>query len=482
MNANIRRLGVFFLVAFAIIIVDLTYWQVFDAAGLQARADNPRLRYAAIHVRRGLIWDRNGTVLAGRSVDQYGVVHRTYLDPSLSQVIGYSSQQYGNSELEASYNDYLTGQKVGTSWQAEIDQLEHKPVVGNNVTLTIDDRLQKEIANIMPDQPSSAMVADPRTGEILGMVSKPSFDAGQIGNPSYWQALLNNPDEPLINRAVSGFYPPGSTFKVVTLSAALDSGVYSLDSQFDGQQATGPLTVQGHVYPATINNLGDCGGRVVSPPISLEEALVCSDNIVFAQVGLRLGSSRFIDYAQRFGLGSVPSFDIPVAESRIGPSGSSLDPVTLASSAFGQGGLHVTPLQMLLSVEAIADEGRIPRPVLVRSVTAPDGSVVQNEQTGTLGQPISSGAADLVKQAMTQVVGVGTGVLAQVPGVTMAGKTGTAETGDGKPPHAWFVCFAPINHPRVAVVVMVEHGGEGATVAAPLAKQIVQAALPLVPQ
>src|SRR5579859_7608841 len=468
MNANIRRLGVFFLVAFAVIIIDLTYWQVFDAASLQARTDNPRLRYAAIHVRRGFILDRNGTVLAGRSIDQFGVVHRTYSDPSLSQVIGYSSQRYGESELEASYDSYLTGQKVGSSWKAELNQLEHKPIVGDNVTLTIDDRLQQRVAAIMPEQPSSAIVADPRNGEILAMVSKPSFDAGRINDTAYWNGLLNDPNEPLINRAVSGFYPPGSTYKVITLSAALDSGKYTLNTPFSGQQATGPLNVGGHVFPNTINNLGDCGGRVVSPPISLEEALVCSDNIVFAQVGLGLGSGTFIDYSRRFGLDMVPPFDIPVSESRIGVVGSSLDSVTLASSAFGQGGLHVTPLQMLLSAEAIADGGRIPRPTLVRNVTTPDGSAVQSEQGGSISQPISTGAAAQVKTAMTQVVAVGTGVLAQVPGISMAGKTGTAETGDGRSPHAWFICFAPADHPRIAVVVMVEHGGEGATVAAPL--------------
>jgi peptidoglycan glycosyltransferase len=311
------------------------------------------------------------------------------------------------------------------------------------------------------------------------MVSKPSFDANQVSNQSYWQSLLQNPDAPLINRTVNGYYPPGSTFKIVTMSAALDSHRLSLSSVFAGQDATGPLNVDGYVFPDTINNLQDCGTRAVSPPITLEEALVCSDNITFARVGLDLGASTFLDYARRFGLDQVPPFDIPVSESRVQTQGEVFNRIELASSAFGQGGLHVTPLQMLMADEAVANGGAIPQPVLVKRVTAPDGSTVQSPSYGTLYQPISADTANQVKQAMVQVAQVGTGVLAQIPGVQIAAKTGTAQTGPGETPHAWFICFAPADHPRVAVVVIVEHGGEGALVAAPLAKQILEAALPL---
>jgi peptidoglycan glycosyltransferase len=159
--------------------------------------------------------------------------------------------------------------------------------------------------------------------------------------------------------------------------------------------------------------------------------------------------------------------------------GESFSQVELASTAFGQGGLHVTPLQMLMITEAIANGGAVPRPILVKQVTAPDDSVVKSASYGTLYQPVASSTADQVRAAMTQVVQVGTGILAQIPGVPIAAKTGTAETGGSQPPHAWFVCFAPADHPQVAAVVIVEHGGEGATVAAPLARQILQAALPL---
>ena len=482
MNANIRRLGVFFLVAFAIIVGDVTYWQVIDASSIQARPDNRRVAIRAAKVRRGLIFDRNGTVLAGRSVGSGGFVSRNYVDPSLSQVIGYDSPRYGKAGLEKYFDAYLTGSVFGSSWTTFFNRLEHRPVVGDNLTLTIDDRLQQQVAGFLPNSPSAAIVADPRDGEILAMVSKPGFDANRIGNAGYWQSLLQNPGDPLIDRPINGFYPPGSTFKVVTLSAALDTHVMSLSTEFVGQQATGPLTVGAHNFCdnigrpcAPFNNLAPYG--VTS--VDLEHALMYSDNIVFARVGLALGEQRFLDYTHRYGLDQSIPFDLPVTESHVQTPGEVFNDVELASSAFGQGGLNVTPLQMLLAAEAQAEGGNIPRPVLVKTITAPDGADVRTASEGTLYSPIASSTADQVRSAMVQVVNAGSGFNAKIPGVQVAGKTGTAEPGQG-PPHAWFICFAPANHPRVAVVVIVEHGGEGAFVAAPIAHQILQAALPLV--
>lgn len=477
MNNNIRHLATFFIIAFALIVGDLTYWQVIDASSLTSRADNPRLRIQAATTRRGLIFDRSGTLLAGRTIDSNGFVHRYYTDPSLSPVIGYDSDRYGKSELEQADNAYLTGQVAGPSWQTVLNQWEHKPIIGDNVTLTIDDRLQRQVDNLMPAGPSAAVVADPRNGQILAMVSHPSFDANQVSNPAYWNSLINDSNHPLIDRVSSGYYPPGSTFKLVTLAAALDSGVMSLNTTFDGVRATGPLNVDGYVLPQFSSNLSDCGGRVVSPPITLEEALVCSDDIVFAETGLALGSSRFLDYAHRFGFDQVPPFAIPVAESRVRTPGEVFTRAALASSAFGQGGIHASPLEMLMVTEAIADDGSIPTPALVKSITAPNGAVIQSVPSGTLYNPIPSSVAQQVKAAMVQVVQQGSGVLAQIPGVSVAGKTGTAQTGTSLGPHAWFVAFAPANQPRVAVAVLVEHGGEGATVSAPIAKQIMQLAL-----
>ncbi|MGH2444029.1 MAG: penicillin-binding transpeptidase domain-containing protein, partial [Chloroflexota bacterium] len=227
---------------------------------------------------------------------------------------------------------------------------------------------------------------------------------------------------------------------------------------------------------APFNNLAPYG--VTS--VDLEHAFMYSDNIVFARVGLLLGQQRFIQYAHNFGIDQQIPFDLPVSVSHLTTPGETFDDVELAATSFGQGGLNVTPLQMLMATEAQADGGRIPRPILVKKITSPSGAIVQNANEGTLFTPESAATASQVRDAMVQVVQAGSGFMAQIPGVQVAGKTGTAETQHGTAPHAWFVAFAPANQPRVAVTVIVEHGGEGAFVAAPIAKRILEAALPLV--
>lgn len=483
MNGNIRRLGIFFLVAFVIIIADVTYWQVIDASNLQSRADNPRLTLQESRIRRGFIYDRNGAVLANRTVDAQGFVHRFYTDPTLSQVIGYDNPRYGKSGLEAAFDPYLNGQVLGSSWSSFVDQLEHKLVVGDDLTLTINDQLQRQVDAILPTTASAAIVADPRNGEILAMAGHPGFDANLINDPTYWNSLLSpTSGAPLIDRPINGFYPPGSTFKVVTLTGALDTHIMSLSTEFIGEQATGPLIVGSHVFCdnithpcAPFNNLAPYGVNSVD----LEHAFMYSDNIVFARVGLALGKDRFIQYAHRFGVDQRIPFDLPVSLSHLRTPGEVFDDVELAATSFGQGGLNVTPLQMLMTAEAQADGGKIPRPILVKQITAPNGTTVSSASEGTLFTPESPDAANQVRDAMVQVVQAGSGFMAQIPGVQVAAKTGTAETGHGKPPHAWFIAFAPADHPRVAVAVIVEHGGEGAFVAAPLVKRILEAALPL---
>lgn len=477
MNRNIRHLSNVFIVVFLLISMDLVYWQVLDAGQLTARPDNPRNQISAARVRRGRIFDRDGVLLAGRVVNAQGFVHRTYTDPSLAQTIGYDSDIYGKTGIEAAYDQYLTGQTTGTDWTQTLNSWLHRPVTGDDVTLTIDERLQQVAAAALPDTPSAAVVADPRTGEILAIVSKPYYDVNNLVSPnqgedqSFWRSLLADPQHPLINRATDGLFAPGSVFKAVTLSAALDSGVESLSTPFVGTAATGPITIDGHVFSVG-NNL---------PPgvssVDLLHAFMYSDNMVFAQVGVKLGASRFLDYAHRFGLGRQIPFDIPVLTSHVRQPGEHFDPVALASSAFGQGDDEVTPLQMLLVTEGIANGGRVPTPILVKRIIAPNGSTAFSDSPGPFSTAMSSAAASSAVKAMINVVSGGSGCNAQIPGVQVAGKTGTAQTGDGLGPHAWFIAFAPANHPRVAVAVIVEHGGEGAQVAAPVAHQILEAAL-----
>lgn len=487
MNANIRRLALVFVVIFGLISVDLVYWQVIDAGSLNANVGNLRNYYTSSRVLRGRIYDRNGVLLVGRLVRKSGFVQPLYYDQSLAQTIGYHSITYSDSGIESTLDPYLRGSR-GTSLTQTYNSWLHRPVTGDNVYLTIDERVQQAMVNAINSSltvnelpgstPAAAVAFNPQNGQVLAMVSKPYYNATCLDNPdgARESACLNGIETTpgiLVNRVTNGAYPPGSTFKTFTLSAAIDAGVKSLSSLYTGIKATGPITIDGFTLPASTNNLV-CGDTSVT----LERAFMESDNIVFAQVGLKLGKSAFRDYARRFQIGSRIPFDLPVRASQVISPGERFDPVALATSAFGQGNDSVTPLQMMLIAGTIADGGRMPKPVLLQSIKTPDGTTVTGDSSGTIAQPVNAGTAAQVKHAMVQVVEgqCGSGYEAQIPGVQVAGKTGTAQTGSGAP-DAWFISFAPANHPTVATAVVVEGGGEGYNVAAPISRQIMQAAL-----
>ena len=474
-GARLVRLGLFFVVAYLLLSVLLVYWQVVRAPNLVNRPDDPRLYAEQQAVRRGAILDRRGTVLEKTTfADQTPT--RTLFDPSLSLLIGYHSQQYDNSGLENAYNDYLNGDATDQPIDNTMRRLLHQPVLGDTLQLTIDDRIQRIADAALGNGPGVALVADPRNGQILAMVSKPSFDANQIDDPGYW-ASLQTADSPLLNRALEGRYPPGSTFKTVTLATALQNGSANLATLFSGQDATGPLFIQGSVLPSSTSNL---------PPglsqVTLKDAYKYSDNIVFAVLGQRLGARALLDGTARFGFGQQVPFELPVAVSRLTDNLNTFSQFELASSAFGQAKVLVTPLQMLLVDEAIANGGTIMRPYVVRTITAPNGEVLQDNQQQVWLQALSPDVAAGVGRAMVAAVNEpgASGYAAQIPGVTVAGKTGTAQLGEtGILPHAWFMAYAPAEHPRLAVVVLKERAGEGSTVAAPIAQQILAQSLVL---
>lgn len=473
--SRLARLGLFFVVAYLLLSFLLVYWQVIRAPNLVNRPDDPRLYAARLAVHRGPILDRRGTVLV-QTTFQDGSPTRTLADPSLSLLVGYHSQQYDNSGLEGAYNEYLNGAAANQPLDNTLRSLLHEPVLGDTLQLTIDDRIQRIADAALGAGPGVALVADPRTGQILAMVSKPSFDANQIDRPGYW-ASLQGENSPLLNRALDGRYPPGSTFKTVTLATALANGTAGLNTIFSGQNATGPLFIQGTMLPVSANNL---------PPgvnqVTLTDAFKYSDNIVFAVLGQQMGARKLINGAASFGFGQGIPFDLPVATSVVASNLNTFSQYDLATSAFGQAGVLATPLQLLLVDEAIANGGTIMRPYVVRRITAPNGEVLLDTQPTPWQQALSPAVAAQVGQAMVAAVnGPGaSGYLARLPGVTVAGKTGTAQLGGAtEQPHAWFMAYAPADHPRLAVLVLKEHGGEGSMVAAPIAAQILAQSLPL---
>ncbi len=477
-DRKIERLSLFFLAAFAVAAGFLFYWQVVDANTLVNRPDNKRLGIAQLAVHRGTIYDRNGVALAQTSFGAGGNPVRTYAIPSLSPLLGYHSVQlgYGNTGLEDVYNDYLNGQGTLQPVDNTVRRLLHEPIIGDNLRLTIDARIQRIASDAMGHGAGACVVMDTRSGEVLAMESQPWVDSNRIDEQGYVKTLQARTDSPFLDRAIRATYAPGSTFKTVTLTAAYDTGKYDTTTVLSGTDAVGPLYEDGVLLPSSINNL---------PPnlysINTIDAFKYSDNIAFAAMGVALGPHVLLDYAGRFGFGGPIPFELPVKASSVSPHPDTLSRLDVAYSAFGQDAVLATPLQMLLTAAAVAGGGAEPRPYVVAKVTAPNGEALQQNGPSALARPMSAGTAAKMAQAMTAVVEApgGSGFLARVQGVTVAGKTGTAQVTSGAP-HAWFVAYAPAEKPRLAVVVFKQNGGEGYSQAAPIAGAILRQALPLV--
>jgi peptidoglycan glycosyltransferase len=437
------------------------YVQLVLGPSLAQNAHNPRA--ALLGPYRGSIVARDGTVLARSS--SHGRVYP--LGRALAQVVGYASPRYGTSGLEAAFDSELSARAIANDPFAQIAQLIDRtrtaPAIrGATVVTTIDPAVQQELYAALSNYPRAAGVAlDPRTGEVLAIASVPSFDPSAID--ASFSALAADAASPLLDRALDGLYPPGSTFKIFTAAAALDAGVVTMDSTFEdsGSYKVGDFLVHDDESEAT--------GRQ-----DLTGAFALSSNVDFAQIALELGPDRWYDYASRFGLGEPLDFTLDASRDHI-PSHDTMAPGILAQLGFGQADLLVTPMRMALIGATIASGGAEPRPFLVREVRRPGRDELLTG-AGTLATPISADVAADVRRLMVAVVERGTGTAAALPDVQVAGKTGTATNPAGRS-HAWFVAFAPADAPRVAVAIVVENAGYGGAVAAPIARRVIAAAL-----
>ena len=496
---NVRRLGLYMMLAFAVVSGSITWWQVIEAPRLAVRADNPEVIAARRSLPRGTIFDASGQVLASSAVVD-GLSRRTYVDPAFTHVIGYSSLRFGTTGLERAYEDILVGQTDPNPIRDFVGDILDRQPQPRDLTLTIDRRLQDFAAEQLGADAGAVVALDPRTGAILAMVSSPTFDATPIsGDPAVAQepmdALRNDPAQPLLVRARQGHYVPGSILKVLTAAAALDAGVITAETTFadQPQQELDGFPVEGF----TIRE-HDLGG--IRPDLwALSEALQVSSNIFFAHVGLELGAEAYLDYARRFGFcepGRIGPVDrgLAVAASAItevveGECAPFSDSVELASAAFGQGRTSVTPMQMALVAAAIAGGGVMPHPYVVRDVRAHTEDGTQGEVLETFGsgggtRVVSPQAAAATATAMVDAVngelgrlyaGQGDITLYGISNARSAGKTGTAQLGGQQAPHSWFIGFAPAQidaTPEIAVAVLVESGGSGSDRAAPIAGQV----------
>jgi len=464
-SLSIRRAGLALLAGFLVLSGGLVYWQVLRSQALDSAPANPRAAQESLTQHRGSIYDVAGHVLAESALGADGRYHRSYSDASLAQTIGYLSTRYGLDGLESSYNSYLSGFQGKDPVTAIWSDVTRSPLQGDDLVLTIDPSLQRVAADALGQRRGAVVVLDVATGAVRAVVSAPGYDPNQID--SLGAALLQDHDDPLLNRATQGLYPPGSTYKTVTATAALDSGVVRPS---DVYRCVDGVVVRGFTIACTN-----------APPGQTEwdflHAYAYSINSTFAQVALQIGAARFVDYSRRFGLGETIPFDLDLAASSVIDPGSSLSDVLLASSGFGQGQLAVTPLQMALVAATVANDGVEPAPYLVSQVRDPAGSIVTRHQPESRGAVMRPETAAIMRQFMTTAVREGFGQEAGLTGLDVAGKTGTAETGGPDAPHAWFIGFAPASAPRIAVAAIVENGGAGSLAAGPIAAQIFNEAL-----
>jgi peptidoglycan glycosyltransferase len=475
-NAPITRVFVLVVALFALLVGFTSRWTVFDQKSLQ---DNPLNKRAVLEdqmIARGDILAADGSVLAHSIRRSDGTYVRRYpRSPLFPHAIGYSYLNPGQAGLEKSRNDDLVGKRSEIS--SIVDQLAGKKPVGNDVYTTLDPRAQRVALAGLAGRRGAVVALDPSTGAVKVMASIPGFDENALQSASATARLNTDPSAPLFDRATQAGYPPGSTFKVVTAIAALDSGKFTPQSVLSGKS---PITISG--APLANDNNEQFGN------IDMTAALTNSVNTYFAQVAERVGKPTMKRYMERLGFDAAVPIDLPASQRATSgeyKGGHVLDPlsrfVDVGRMGIGQDKLAVTPLQMAMVAAAVANGGVLVRPHLTDRIVDADGRTVRRIGTQAISRVMSARTAGEVRDMMKQVIKEGTGTAAALSGIDVAGKTGTASVGPtgANLTQPWFIAFAPADHPRIAVAVTVERsvGGFGGTVAAPIAKNVMEALL-----
>ena len=473
MNKAMSRVFIVAVVLFCALVVNLTWIMVVRAQWFQDRPENKRSIAKEMKIKRGDIVGFDGSVIAGTE-RRSGYYYRDYPNGTFApQLIGYDSLQYGRSGIESQLNDQLTGQASDLGVQNWVDKLLGRRPKGANVKLTLVPAVQKVAQQQLQGQRGAIVVLDPKTGALIASASAPTYDPGHLDDR--WATLSKDPTAPLLNRPTQGLYVPGSAFKVVTASAGLDDGTVTPETQFVD---TGTYVVFG-------GKVTNYGGEVYGPN-NFTFALTASINTTFAKVGNTLGRKRLITGAQQYGFYKTPPLPLPAGEvvpsGRYGKNGllspdAFMDPLDVAWAACGQEKLLATPLQMALVAGGVANGGRVMKPYYTQEIVTPDGQVVSKAQPEQWLVATKALTASQLNTMMQNVVNAGTGTQAALQGIQVAGKTGTAEKGDGTN-LAWFIGFAPANDPQVAFAIVIEDtqstGGEAA---APIAAAIIKTAL-----
>ncbi len=455
-SKRIIRVLIFISTLFLSLILYLSYFQLFQAEKILANTFNKRNWIGEEKILRGQITDRNGDVLA-YSQNQEGSQIRHYPKGSLyGHIIGYSYREYGKAALESTYNKELLDLKESNPIDELKDILKSgKEQYGNDLVLTIDNRLQKKAYELLGKEKGSIVLMNPQNGEVYAMVSNPVFNPETLR--ADWGDLVENEDSYLLNRSTMGLYAPGSIFKVITATASLEDA--AIKKNFS---CSGSTTIHGY----TLNDYG----KTAHGNLDLKEALVKSCNVSFAQMGVQIGRDDLKRTAELYMLNNKIPFDLNTSKSQF--SKEKMDDAEIAATSIGQGKTLVTPLNMALVASAIANDGQMVKPILVQEVKDHDGETVKLNTTKTISNVTSSVVSRELKNMMVEVVSRGTGTNASIKNVRVAGKTGTAENETDKT-HAWFIGFAPEDNPKFAIAVVLENNGStGGSAAAPIARDL----------
>jgi len=480
MIRQINRVTAVLVVLMLALIANLTYVQFFESRNLRAQPGNQRILLTEYSKQRGAILLSSAPIAESIRTNDALKYLRTYDQGSTyAAITGYYSLVYGATGLEAKENDVL----LGNDSRFFVDRLQqlfaNRQQQGGAVRLTVNPNAQVAAMKALAGRTGAVVAIEPRTGAILALASSPSFDPNKLsshdpaGIQKTYTALNLDPRQPLLNRALAMTLPPGSTFKLITTAAALESGRFNANSTIPG-----PASI---ALPGSSHRLGNwtnraCGNQAKT---SLDNALAISCNTAFAWLGMQLGADELRTQAEKFGFGT--SFSVPMigATSKFPENP---DDAQTAMSAIGQFDVQASPLQMAMVAAGIANNGVVMKPYIVSQILGPNLKVLENATPTQFSRAMSETNARALKDMMVHVVARGTGSNARITGVAVGGKTGTAETKPGSAAHAWFVALAPATNPQVAIAVVLENGGgareiSGNGLAAPIAKAVMQAVL-----
>ena len=449
-NKRIIRVLIAISLLFLALVTYLFWFNMFRAKDVYTNSYNKRQWESEQQVQRGEIYSQDGVLLAETEIDGDARIRKYPKGRLYSHIIGYCSQVYGKTQLEMSHDDDLIGK--GTI-SLTLNEIKH----GNNLNLTINDELQEYAYEQLDGRDGAIVAMEPTTGQILAMVSLPDFNPETIEKD--WPSMMEDENSPFLARATQGLYPPGSTYKIVTAAGVYDNGMTTETFDDEGLFKKDDVTV----YNYNKESFGK---------LDIKTAFEVSSNYVFCTLGYEMGADAVKAEAEKFGVNKSFEFDIPVSQSQI--QYKKMTDLDGALVSIGQGGLVMTPLHVAMMASAVANNGKMMKPYLVETVTTENGTVIGQTKPSVLYDSIGTACADYIEDMMIGVVEDGTGTGAQISGITVAGKTGTAENETDKD-HAWFVGYAPVENPTICVAVVLENAAtSGGKSAVPIAKNIIR--------